>query len=85
MSWTSTPKIFPENETDFPHHAGPATLQAEPGTGSVELQYRNPVGDWVAFETISQAGVHKIDVANMPAIRFATTGDAQYNVTWKQT
>lgn len=83
MSWTSDPKVFPENEQDFPHYAGPATLQTDPGAGSVELQHRNAAGAWVAFEAITEPGVQKIDVANMPAIRLATTGGAKYRLTWK--
>ena len=83
MSWTSASKVFPENEQDFPHYSGPATLQTDPGTGSVELQHRNAAGAWAAFATITEAGVHKIDVANMPAIRLVATGDAQYRLTWK--
>ena len=85
MSWTSDPKVIPENEQDFPHYSSPATLQADPGTGTVELQHRNAAGDWIAFEAISELGVHKIDVANMPAIRLAATGDATYRLTWRLT
>ncbi|RYH10102.1 hypothetical protein [Tropicimonas sp. IMCC6043] len=83
MSWTASVKIFPENEQDFPHYASPATLQVAAGTGGVELQHRDPAGNWATFETISVAGVHKLDVANMPAIRLVATGDAQYQVTWQ--
>lgn len=85
MSWTNTPKVFPENGNDFPHYASPATLQAAPNNGSIELQHKDAAGDWVAFETIGATGVFKVDVANMPAIRLAANGDAQYQFTWKLT
>lgn len=85
MSWTNASKVFPENEQDFPHYAQPATLQADPGTGSIEIQYRDASGNWNAFESISEPGVHKIDVANMPAIRLQANGDALYRLTWKLT
>lgn len=80
--WTTEPQIIPEGRDSFPGYASPATIQVDPGNGTVQLQHMNPTGLWETFERIAEAGVQKLDVVNMPAIRVIATGTAQFRLTW---
>lgn len=80
--WTNEPQIIPEGRDTFPGYASPATIQIAPGEGTVQLQQRNPAGIWETFESLVEAGIQKIDVVNMPAIRVVATGNAQFRLTW---
>ncbi|WP_116132938.1 hypothetical protein [Tropicimonas sp. IMCC34043] len=76
--WQSADLITAE----FPHWAKPATLDVEPGNGSVQLERRNSSGVWEAFETFDTAGAFKIEVVNCPPMRIVASSDAKFRWTW---
>ena len=67
---------------EFPHWAKPATLDVDPGSGSVELERRNSAGNWESFQSFDTAGAYKVEVVNCPEMRVSTTVDAMFRWTW---
>lgn len=66
------------------HYEAPITVTVDPGTGNVQIQFKNSAGTWttpadVAF-TIDAFGVYELPRANVPEARIIATGNAQFQI-----
>lgn len=85
--FTTGATIIPNGGGNFGPNSAPATLVADPGTGSVLVQTMNASGAWTTDAvdgTITDFSRHVLETANGPAIRVTTTGDAQYLLRWQE-
>ncbi|WP_116131217.1 hypothetical protein [Tropicimonas sp. IMCC34043] len=84
--WKQVDAVFPASGKGFGPYGGVATLQVDPGSGTVEIQLQDAASTWVTGSdlTFSEAGVYKIDVENTPPLRVHVTGDAKYRFTWRR-
>lgn len=82
--WKQEDVVFPAPGRQFGKYAQEATLQIEVTSGSVECQFQDSTGTWVAAADMvfSESGIQKISVVNTPAMRVHVTGDAKYRFTY---
>lgn len=69
----------------FGPKASPVVVEADVGTGSVEVQMQDSTGTWVTPTEglIEDAdAIVVVDVENLFGIRIIAVGDAEYRVNW---
>lgn len=66
------------------HFTSPAVLTVDPGTGNVQVQFKNSEDAWTTPEdeayTIAAFGAYEIPRANVSATRILATGDAVFTL-----
>lgn len=82
-AWGSEPVVLPdESEQRFQFYARDVMIDADPGSGSVDLQWRNASGAWETFQQIEDKGAYPMIVANGRSRRIVATGNATFCATW---
>lgn len=69
-------------------YTNPTTITVDPGTGDIQLQFKNASGAWVTPSdpayTITAFNVIELKRTNMPEINIIATGAAKFSVSGAQ-